>query len=85
MVLVFIPKCIDINIVHYFYFSVIFLCHWKGDVCIIQIFDVFFITFFDPLGFFLLWVQMSNMRPSKALIIFILKVNQSLSRVSKLW
>ena len=68
----FIPKHIDINVVHYFYFSVTFLCHWKGNTGMTQFFYVFLITSFNPLRVFLLWMQMPNMTPSKALIIFIL-------------
>ena len=80
----FIPKHIDINVVHYFYFSVIFLCCWKGNICIIQIFYVFFITFLYPFRISFLWIQVSNVTPSVAFVIFILKVNQSFCRVSKL-
>ena len=67
-----IPKHIDINVVHYFYFSVTFLCHWKGNTGMTQFFYVFLITSFNPLRVFLLWMQMPNMTPPKALIIFIL-------------
>ena len=85
MVLLFISKHTDINVVHCFYFLVIFLCHWIGNIRIIQFFDVLFIAFFNPLRMYFLWVQVSSMAPPKALIIFILKIDQSFRGVSELW
>ena len=83
---VFITKYIDINLILLLNFIVLLGGYWEFNSRVIQLIDVFFVRFFNPLRIFILWVQTPDVAPSEALIILIFHVDQSLCTVSEfLW
>ena len=67
----FIAKNIDSDVILFVDFVYLVDCYWKFNSTVIQIFDVFSITFLDPLRVIILRVQISDMTPSEAFIVII--------------
>ena len=85
MVVFFITEYVDSNAVLSLNFVIMFLRYRKFNVFIIQPSNILFVIFLNSLRIFSLWVQMSNVTPSKAFVIFVLYVDQSFCWILKFY
>ena len=71
----FITEDVDINTILFLDFVELFDSYWKFNFSVIQILNVLFVGLLDPLRVCILWIQMSDVAPSKAFIILVFDIN----------
>ena len=84
MVVLFITKYINSYAVLFLNFVILSLRYWNLDPFIVQYSYELLVNFSNSLRVFLLWIEVSNMTPSKAFVIFVLYVVQSFLWTPKL-